>query len=189
MADSDVVGAGQLVNEGLAQRRQGSTAEAEDDAAEDDGDEHRSAEGDKDQGQDAGKVQEVLTGQEDGLERGDLGEHQVHDEAEDHDQGDLGAVGVQGEGGSDLDLRHDAGHLEGAAEHVREDGDLSAHGVKADVEDEEADDGLHGAREDVNSGLLLQQEADEGDDAHDDGRVPELHENSVNHCCSPFSET
>ena len=181
VADSDVVGAGQLVDERLAQGRQGRAADTKDHAAENNGDEHRGAEGDEDQGEDAGEVQEVLASKEDRLERGDLGEDQVHDEAENHDQGDLGAVGVQGEGRSDLNLSHDAGDLEGAAEHVGENGDLSAHGVRTNVEDKEADDGLHGTREDVHSGLLLQQEADQGDDAHDDGGVPELHENSINH--------
>lgn len=43
------------------------------------------AQGDEDQREDAGEVQEVLTGQEDCLPGGDLGEYEVHDEAEDHD--------------------------------------------------------------------------------------------------------
>lgn len=74
------------------------------------------AQGDEYQREDAGEVQEVLTGQEDCLPGGDLGEHEVHDEAEDHDQGDLGAVGVKRERGSNLDLRHDALHVEGGGE-------------------------------------------------------------------------
>ena len=181
VADGDGVIANELVDEGLAERREGGAAEAEDDATEKDGDHERGAQGDEDEGEDAGEVQEVLTSQEDGLELRELSEDQVHDEAQDHDHGDLGAIGLESERGRNLDLGHNAGDLEGTAEHVRKDGDLGAHGAGADVEDHKANHGLNGTGEDVHRGLLLQQETDEGDDAHNHRRVPELCENGIKH--------
>lgn len=181
VANCEVVGASELLDERLAERRKSSAAEAEDNAAADDGHGNGGAQGDEDQRKDAGKVQEVLTSQEDCLPRGDLGEYEVHDEAKDHDQGDLGTVGIKSKGGRNLDLRHNALHVEGGGEHGTKGRDLCRHGAGANVEDHETNDGLDGSGKRVDRRLLLQEQADEGDDAHDQRCVPHLHEECIQH--------
>ena len=121
----------------------------------------------------------MLTSQEDGLEWGNLGKHKVHDEAKDHYKSNLSTIGVQCKSSCDLNLGYNALNSECTTKHVAEDVDLSGHSARANVEDHEANNGLHSSGEDVHSGLLLQQEADKSNNAHDDGCVSKLHENCI----------
>ena len=90
-------------------------------------------------------------------------------------------VGVQCKSSCDLNLGNNALNSECTTKHVAENVDLSGHSARTNVEDHEANNGLHSSGEDVHSGLLLQQEADKSNNAHNDGGVSKLHENCIEH--------
>ena len=94
----EIVRAGNLNHEGLAQGRQSRAEESKKDTAKDHGKNHGSIMGDEDQGDYACEIQEMLSCKEDRLEGSKLGNDQVYYETENHYQSHFCSVRLKRKG-------------------------------------------------------------------------------------------
>ena len=140
-------------------------------------------------GEHAGHVQGVVTGQEDVGHAGEAGEHDVEHHAQGHDDGrSLTKVG-EGHGNHGLVVGNHALHVEGVVEQLAkgEQGAALQEGCTSGKY-EETNDGFDGAAYDVLHGLLLKHETEEGEKTNEDSRGRQNVDDKVEHChgLSPF---
>lgn len=167
VAHCDVIRTCEFVHEWLSNGRKSCAAEAEDDAADQNGNCCRSTISDEDECDDASEVQEVLACEEDCLELRELCKYEVCCETDNHAESNFSTISIESQSSCDFNLCGDTGDSEASLEQRHEGIDNSAHCAGSDVEDHESYDGLDNAVDGVFRTLLLKQKTDECNDSHD----------------------
>ena len=170
MAEADFVAAGDVAHEGLGDEREKCHDQAETERA----DQHQmrafKTGDDEDDRNHARHIERVVAGEEDEFEAGEAGDGDVCHHAKRHDERGRRAVFLQRGGDDGFVVRHHALHVERLLENVAERIERAEQHARAAAQNDEAEDGLDGALDDIGDGLFLRNQTDEGDDADQHGR-------------------
>ena len=142
----------------------------------------------EDDGEHAGHVQGVVTGQEDVRHTGEAREDDVENHAAGHDNGGVGTKVLQRVGDDRLVVGNDALHVEGVVEDLTEGQQrIRLQERRACAKNQEAHDGLDGTLEHVLRRLALKDKAEKGEQADKDCRRRQNVDNKTKYCHdSPF---
>ena len=173
VAERHVVRAGRILHERLHERRGDRDDQALRDGAPQDHAPGRHAGDLEDHRDHRGHVERHMPRQVDVLEAGRHRQQDVHDHAEEEDQGRLGAVLHEYGTDDGLIVRHDALHVERVLEHAAEGVERAGDDRRSGGEHQESDERADGALHDVGGLLALHGQADQRNQGHDDGRLTE----------------
>ena len=171
MTHRQVICAGQIFHEALAQSRQCSTTETKQDTTNYYGYSHRHIVSDKYQSDNACEIQEVLSGKENRFERCELCKYKVHDKSDNKYQSNLGSVSIQSQSSCKLNLSCNTCNTESGVEQGCKIINYCGHCIGSDIEYHESNNCFYSSTDSIYCTLLLKKQTDQCNKTHNKSRI------------------